>query len=451
MSNLQREFNVDKSFLTKEEILILENLSTAAKLISKVYEAQVKSGGFYPHDCTRKEIEKAAEVNPEILSPYTVVERTKEGNLVAIPYHLKYKELLVPVAKLLTETAAISTRHPDFNKALLKQAKALLDGTYDEAQIAWLKVDPYILDIVIGPLERIEDTMFFIKRSYQAWVGVMNRTITERINTLKDIIFAARRQVLQTEKVDFMDKVQIRADETVILTGMMANYKFTATTLPNDIALLEKYGSETWLFLPAIRENFSKKHLPIFNAIFAQFFKHSFTEEELFRGYLLMVSLHEIARVLVRYRFAVDRLKEYYPVFNEATTEALAVKLAGTLLLKDVISQKEMESILVMFLTRIFDGYTEKMDDKTGSTSLVTGNAMMLNNLTNSGALKITKEGMSWPNFTKMFISASELADNMERMLAEGTYNDAKKYVTKHSSTEVFSYFSSSLKALLKS
>ncbi len=442
-----KEFNVDTSYLTKEELEALKKLVEAAELIADVYAIQLRDG-FYPKGATRHEIEKAAAKNPAILSPYTVVERDKSGNLVAIPYHEKYKDLLIPVAKKLTEAAQIATSHNDFRKALLAQAKSLLEGNYDQAQIAWLKINPYILDIVIGPLERVEDNMFFVKRSYQAWVGMMDKNITDRINGLKEIVFSARRQVLPSEGVDFMDKTQLRADETIIMSGMIANYNYTATTLPNDIEILEKYGSEGWVFLPLVRKNFEDCQYPLFNLIFAPFFKNSFSQGQLLRGYQLLIAIHEIARIVVRYRFATDRLKELYPIFNEAAIEALAIKMAGTMLLKDVISQKEMEAVLVMFVTRMFDGYFEKMDQKSASEPLVQSNAIMLNSLISKGSLQLTKDGMSWPNFTKMYIAVAELADELEKILAEGTYKDAYNYMQKSSSLDVFQKFSKALKNL---
>lgn len=442
-----KKFKVDTSYLRKEEVKILERLVEAAELVSEIYQLQLKDG-FYPRGVTRLEIEKAAAKDPDILSPYTVVERDKDGQLMAVQYHKKYCHLLEPIAQKLMEASQVSNSRPDFARALQIQAKALLTGDYNRAQIAWMTMKPCILDIVIGPIERVEDNLFFVKRSYQAWVGVMDKNVTGRINALKETVFSAQRQAIFSEKVDFMKKAQLRADETIVFSGMIASYEYTATTLPNDIELLEKYGSEGWIFLPSIRNNFENRQYKIFQAIFAPHFKNSFTKEDLFRGYLLLVAMHEIARIILRYRFSVDRLKELWPIFNEATVETLAVKMAGTLLLKDVISQKEMEAMLVMFLTRLFDGYVETLEHKTGFETLMMGNAAMLNSLLESGALKISNEGMSWPNFTKMFISVSELADLMEKIVAEGSYGDAQGYLRKHSSPAVFKNFSSVLKSL---
>lgn len=436
------EFNTLADSLNDKEHQVLKLLIEAGKLLAKVYEAQLNGHDkpqFYPKDATSAEIEKAAVKDPEILSPYTVVERDKNGKLIAVPYHIKYREQLTAVSKKIEEAVKLCA-DPDFKKLLETQAKVLLSGQYREVKVIDLKMKPYVLNMVFGPIERIEDDLFFVKRSYQSWLGILNHSLTGRANSFKDAIFATNKRFYSsTEKLDFMDKAQIRVDNTVLFSGMVSRYKFTGETLPNDNDIIERYGTRSTIFLPMARELFTK-HYQIYESIFSENFRQSFTKEDLSRAYLYTVMLHEIARVLVRYRLASQRLKELYPIFNEMTLEAMAIKICGTLLIKDMISQKEMEAILVMFLTRIFDYYLE-MKDNPASKIYVLGNAVLLNSLIDQGALKIAKDGLSWPNFTKMFISVSNVADEVEKVLAEGTYKDAQRYIEQHSSLTAFKQF----------
>ena len=437
-----QEFDVSTTPLDKDELRVLERLVEAAKLMGLVYQLQLDSKEkaiFYPKDATRAEIEKAAASNDQILSPFTVVERSRDGKLVAIPYHIKYKDQLTPIAEKLQEAAQI-THNKQFANALRVQAKALMDGSYDKAQITWMKIKSFIIQIVIGPIEAVEDDMFFVKRAYEAWVGIMDQDFTNRAISFRNTVFSSRRLSTNGEKLDVAGKAQIRVDYVVVATGHKAKHKFTAATLPNDIDIIEKYGTETTIFLSSVREVFNKRHYPLFKAIFERQFMKSFTEADLRRGYVYLIGMHEIGRVLLRYRFALSRLKELYPIFSELTYEAAAIKLCGSLLLKDAISQKEMESILVLFLTRIFDYYFERKDDPTARV-YVLGNAILLNSLISSGALQISANGISWPNFTKMFIAVSNLADQMEKILAEGTYKDAEHALKKYSSLTIFKQF----------
>src|SRR5215472_2052256 len=67
---------------------------------------------LYPPGITRQEIEAYVEKHPEtkaqIYSPYTVIKR-QGANLLAVPYHVEYRQWLAPAAAALREAAALST------------------------------------------------------------------------------------------------------------------------------------------------------------------------------------------------------------------------------------------------------------------------------------------------------------------------------------------------------
>ncbi|HEY5600889.1 MAG TPA: hypothetical protein VIK81_02255, partial [Patescibacteria group bacterium] len=74
-----REFTTPLPNLSIEEKKVISKLIDAVRLLAPLYEKQmsVKGGGagFYPIGLTKEEIEQASLTNPEILSPYTIVER----------------------------------------------------------------------------------------------------------------------------------------------------------------------------------------------------------------------------------------------------------------------------------------------------------------------------------------------------------------------------------------
>src|SRR5947208_3053724 len=69
--------------------------------------------GLYPEGLTREEIEKYVKDHPdkkdEIYNPYTIVRRNREGGLEGIPYHVAFRDFLIPAAKALREAAALSS------------------------------------------------------------------------------------------------------------------------------------------------------------------------------------------------------------------------------------------------------------------------------------------------------------------------------------------------------
>lgn len=423
--------------LTDNEKKVLDILVEAAKLIVPVYEEQENrkypGANFYPHNVTKPEIEKAAKKNPAVFSPYTVIERTDE-RLIAVPYHEKYAKLLKPVADKLLQAADV-TNNKGFAKRLKVQAKALLDGSYKEAAISWMTMKPYVLDINIGPVERYDDKLFFVKTAYQAWVGVMDRKNTHRLSKYKEVILSARRKVaMASEKFDYYDKVQARIDNVLLFAGLIARTKFVGVNLPNDPVLMEKYGSEISLFKEMHKLRFEAALWPVFNKMFSPEFKRQFKSEDIERGSLYLTALHELAHTYLRYRDSEKRLQDLFPVIDELAASAMGIKVCGALLLKDIVSTKQLESIMIAFITRAYN-FVLNEKDKPERGQYVTGGAILLNYLLESGAVK-RGDGVSWPNFMKMFVSLDELVSILARILARGKRSDAEALIKKYGDFE---------------
>ncbi len=436
-------FNPKLPKLSANEKKVLDLLIEAGKLIVPIYNLQENpkfpGGNFYPHGVSKKEVEEAAKTDSQILSPYTVVER-KNGKLVATPYHQKYAALLKPVADKLAQAADVSD-NKEFANSLKVQVKALLGGSYDEAMVSWMKMKQYILDINIGPIERYDDKLFFTKTSYQAWVGVMDAADTKKLSTYKDIILSSRRKSLMpSEKVDYYDKVQTRVDDVLLFAGLIARTLFVGVNLPNDTHLMEKYGSEITIFKQTNKLR-HLKNLIIFNQIFSPAFRRQFKPEDLEAGSINSTSLHELSHTYLRYRGSEKRLQDLFPIIDELAATVMGIKVCGSLLLKDIVSSKQLESIMIAYMTRSFHNVLNELNNKSKYHYTI-GGAIFINFLLESGAVK-EAGGVSWPNFTKMFISIDSLASILERMLSRGTREDAAIFIKKYGDCDKLQRFKS--------
>ncbi len=432
------KFDIDLSKLTANQKSVLKLLVEAAELIAPIYLEQenhnLPGSNFYPADVTKDQILEAAKEDPELLSPYTIVERDN-GKLVAVPYHQKYAELLKPVAEKLQQAAEL-TDDKEFSQSLKVQAEVLLNGDYPKATQTWMEMKPYLLDVNIGPSERYDDKLMFIKTSYQAWVGVMDKVESARMTEYKDMILTARRKVLfSSEKVDYFDKVQTRVDDLVISTGLKARNLPVGTNLPNNFSLMEKLGSEITLFKQSNDLRTAKNRI-VFNQLFSEQFKAEFSEEDLREGSLYSTALHELAHTYLRYRDSEKRLQDLFPVIDELAATVMGVKVCGALLVKDIVTQKQLESIMLAYMIRSFNNILNERDNPSRLHYTV-GGAIFINYLRENGALKETG-GVSWPNFMKMYVSVDELATILERILSQGTRSDAEHLITRYGSLSVF-------------
>lgn len=419
------KFNPKLPKLTKNEQEVLKLLVEAAELIAPLYLEQER----FAKKLSKAEIEQAAKKNPDILSPYTSLEKIK-GKIISTPYHIKYAKFLKPIADKLNEVAIIS-KNKEFAQALKLQAKALVSGTYNEAIIAWLKLKQQILDISIGPVAYyFDEKLFYAKASYQAWVGILDLEGTERLNNYKIITLAARRKTSNKNRIDNYDKVKAKVLDALIFSGLMARTKFVGINLPMDLSIVEKYGSEITLFNQPNDLRIEEAIMPIFNQMFTKEFKEGFSREDLRRGYLRAVALHELAHSYLYYKNAANNLKDLFAIIYELAATVLGLRMAGLLLLKERITEKMLQSMIIAFLCRSF---YHMQQDKIHNplANYVVGGTIFVNFMLENGALKMAKQ-IAFPNFTKIFVSLHELSDNLEYLLASGSYTEAQNFIKKY-------------------
>lgn len=427
------EFNPKLPKLSRNEKAVLKLLVEAAKLIIPIYLQQENQkfpgANFYPRDATKNEIAKAALKDPQILSPYTVVER-KDGVLVATPYHKKYADLLKPVAAKLKE-AANKTENKQFGSTLMIQAEALLNGSYEKSTVAWLKLKPYRLDISIGPNDYFDDQLFFVKNSYQAWVGVVEAEGTEKLNNYKRTILNIRREgLIPTERVSNYDRIKAKVLETILFSGLLARTKFPGVNYPININIMEKYGSEITLFNQPSDLMVQDEIMPTFNKIFSKGFKASFNPEDLRRGNLRYTAAHELAHSYLYYRHASENLKDLFRPIYELAATILGFRLAGSLLLKDRITSKQLESMIVVFLCRSFY-LINKSSANEFLFEYILGSTIFINFLKKHGALK-DLNGVIIVNFMKIFVALQDLLHILERLLSSGSRKEANLFIKKY-------------------
>lgn len=418
-------FYPDLPLLSKNELKVLDLLMDAGELVVPVYLEQER---LMQNSLKREEIEKAARKDPSVLSPYTAVEKIK-GKVVATPYHIKYAQLLFPIAQKLNE-AAVITNNREFAKCLKIQAKALLDGSYEDAMAAWLKAKPYILTISIGPIEHYDNQLFFAKAPYQAWVGVMDKEGTEKLNNYKSIILGMDRKVFYFKKnIKNLENVKAKVLDIVLFSGLMARIPFVGMNLPMNLKMVEKYGSEVIIFNQVNDLRLRTQIVPVFNEKFSSGFRQGFSTEDLRRGSLRYVVLHELAHNYLYYKNATN-LEELLPVLYELSATVLGLRLGGILLLKDRITNKQLESMIIAFICRSFYLIEKSKEDKS-IVNYALGGAIFINFMLRNGAIKSFK-GLTIPNFMKIFVSMHDLLDFLEYLLSTGTKKEAKSFIKEY-------------------
>jgi hypothetical protein len=173
----------------------------------------------------------------------TLAERPNRATLYAVPYSLAYADEMIRSHGLLNEAAdAVAGSDPQFARYLRNRARDLLSDDYESGDAAWLKGRFKNLNAQIGAYETYDDELLGTRAFYglsllatrtqeSAELREAMKGIQELENSLP---YEHRRRVMEDIPVGVYDVI---ADFGQTRGGN------TATNLPNEAYLVERYGS----------------------------------------------------------------------------------------------------------------------------------------------------------------------------------------------------------------
>lgn len=443
-----RRFKLDRNLyknLSEEDKKILKILEQVVKGAATIYGIQKKEG-FYPKPINKKQIQEAGKIDPQILSPFTFVNK-KNDKLEATPYHQKYASHLKLIAQKIKKAAKFCS-NKSFKIYLKARAKSLLDGSYREADLAWLNVKNSRIDFSVGPFERYLDKTLFIKRVFQAHVGVIDQDRTKQAEKMKEVLYSsAKLSPGKFHSTNIPQKgVTILLEETTATAGYMSEAVFSGEHFPSDLDLMEKYGSKILIYQSHFKLKFDKLYYPIFKIIFEKRFALKYSKELLFKAVGLNVLSYELSKQLHKFKGSRERLQELYGPIDEANGFASGIEHCKHLLVKGLISQDELEAIIIVHILWMFADWLVYTRNKA-KESHVLGNSVLLNFYLTTGALKVS-EGVSWPNFPKIFFEIEIVANQLVHILQVGSYKDAQSFIKKYVNLRNFEILGKNLKHL---
>lgn len=445
---IYRKFKLDKKVyagLSEDDKKLLNILKGVVKDTAKVYELQLKDG-FYPKGISKKVLEEAAKKDAEILSPFSFVFK-KNGKLEATPYHQKYAKYLVPISKKIEKAVRIC-KNKSLRHYLKIRAKSLIDGSYTKADIVWLNVKNSNVDFSIGPFERYLDKTLFIKRVFQAHVGIVHKEKTAFAEKIKDTLYTSAK--LSSEKYHSTNipkkGVRVFVECTPVTSGYMADVIFSVEYFPSDLDLLEQHGAKILLYKSQLKLKFEKLYYPIFKTIFEKRFASKYSKELLYRATFWTTLLYDLGKQLHNFKGARERLQELYGPIDEANAFASGIEHSKHLVVKGLISQEELEAIIIIHIAWMFADWVYYLHNQRKESHVI-GYSILLNSYLENGALK-ESGGISWPHFSKIFFQVESLAYNLVYLLQKGSYKEAEKFIEKNANLKNFEKLGRNLRNL---
>ena len=257
-------------------------------------------GSVFPADLTKPEFDAYVAKHPQqkeaLYSGMTVIER-KGSELVAIPYHVAYRQWLTPMSKALEAAAGLSD-DPAFAHFLKLRAAALLTDDYYDSDLAWLDLVNPKFDVIFAPYETYLDHFLGVKTSYGAAVLVRNETESRKL------------QVFQQFVPDIQDALPLAPEDRPSKKGhaspmevmdapfrggdLRHGYQAVADNLPNDPRVHELKGSKKIFFKNFMDARVEHVILPIARQLMSADQASLATAD----GYLTSTIMHEISHGL---------------------------------------------------------------------------------------------------------------------------------------------------------
>jgi len=385
---------------------------------------KLPGANFYPEDMTRDEFETWVarlphEQQEDARGFFTVIRRTPEKKLYAVPYDLAYETQLAKAAALLEEAAAL-TPNASLEEFLTLRAKAFRSNDYYDSDVAWMKLDAPI-DITIGPYETYNDELFGYKASFEAYV-----TLRDERETAKLKAFAAHLQEIENNlplDAKFRNPklgglAPIRVVNEVLATGDGAHGVRTAAfNLPNDERIVRAMGSKRVMLKNVQEAKFSKILEPIARRVLPEAAQSDLD----FDAFFSHILAHEMTHGIGPQNGVRQALKELHSAIEEAKAD-----VTGLFMLQYLYDHKLMPEaehrLYTTYLASSFRTLRFGVHEAHGK-----GMAMQFNYLTDKGAFVENPDGTFAVDFQKIKPAVRDLVHDLLAVEANGDYAGAKK------------------------
>ena len=382
---------------------------------------------FYPADMTKEEFEKFSA--PEKNSPYSIIRRDKNGNLVNIMYSQAFKEKLDEAAMLLRKAADIS-EDKDFAKYLRLRADALQTDKYKESDIAWMDVKNSNLDFVVGPIENYTDGLFGCKTAFESYLLVKDLEWTKRLTKYIALLPELQKGLPIEDK--YKSEVPGSGSDLNVYDALYyagdcnAGSKTIAINLPNDEEVQLLKGSRRLQLKNIMKAKFDNIVKPIAELLISPEQRKYVKFDPFFEN----TTFHEVAHGLgikntINGKGTVrEALKEQYSGIEEGKADILGLYIVTKLYESGELSTGELMDNYVTFLAGIFRSSRFGVASAHGKA-----NIMRFYFFEKMGAFIRHDDGTYSVNFDKMKEAVTASVQQILILQGDGDYNMAKKLI----------------------
>ncbi|MBR4822492.1 MAG: hypothetical protein IKZ71_05015 [Bacteroidales bacterium] len=386
---------------------------------------------FYPEDMSAEEF--AAWDDPYKCSPYTLVRRSADGSLETLWYHDAYKEYIGRIEGYLHRAADVTIKE-SVRKYLLKMIEGLKTDDYYESDKAWLEMNDSKMDLVIGPIEAVDDALYGTKASYGAYVLLKNLRRTEELNALSGRMKEFQAMLPgDAANHGFVPGAEsdIFSCNVLYCSGYTnAGFKVIGINFPYDAKAQQEYGTRTIIFDNIIREKFNRTVHPVGSALLEDVYQPHVDAS----AFYWLIVFREIAKGLG----VKETVNGKGTVAEALSSEALVVEKAKSNVLGAWLCAQEAaaynistlfqkEDVLTTFVTNIIRSTRFGAADPTGIANIV-----IYNYLLESNAIDWNPSGRYSIDYDRTWKALETLGAEILRIQAYGDIDSARNWIAKY-------------------
>jgi hypothetical protein len=357
--------------------------------------------------------------------------------LITVPYHVEYRQWLVPAAKALREAAALSP-DPTFANFLRLRADALLTDDYYKSDLAWLDLQNPKFDIIFAPYETYLDDLLGVKTSYGAAVMIRDDSDSAKLAMFMQFV----PQIQEALPLDPQDKPNLQGKSTpmeVMVTPFRAGdlrhgYQAVADNLPNDARIHQEKGTKKIFFKNFMDARVNFVVLPLAKLLMRDDQANLASMD----GYLAAVLMHEIchglgpafARTPTGQQDIRAAIGPAYGGLEEAKADVVGLFALDWLMNKGALDKANAPEVYASYVAGIFRTVRFGVAEAHGRAEM-----MEFNYLSEQGAItRDPKTGRYVIDYAKMPGAIASLAKELLEIEATGDRNRAEQWFTKYDS-----------------
>ncbi len=394
-----------------------------------------EGAGFYPEDMTREEFDEWIAAHPEdeaaFKSEYTVIERTDDGGLRAVPYREAYAAHLEAASESLL-AAAERAGNQTLNRFLELRAGALLSDDYYGSEVAWMRLTDNLIEPTLGPYENYEDKLFGYKVSYESFIGLKDPAESERLAGLVAHLPALEAALPIPDEHKYLDRAFTSPISVVTLIyaagETRAGIQTIAFNLPNDPRVREGEGSKKVMLRNVIDAKFETILKPIAEQVLVPEQAARISVDPYFTRVLLHELAHGLGADYVTGQPDLttrQALKDRYAAMEEAKADAVGTNSLRVLTRNGVYDEAFLEEV-----------YIDHVADMFRCVRFGTTEAHGLGCLTQFNFLR-NREAITYDEDTGLFaadleifpVAIAEMAHVYLMMQATGDYDGAGEFI----------------------